>query len=68
MSHLQSFVLMPDGWAASAGGFPAQGHRVAAIDRKNVGGSCPNIVCLPSKTSFPVRKLHRTLAEAKSSV
>jgi len=26
-----------------------QGHRVAAIDRKYIGGSCPNIACLPTK-------------------
>ena len=26
-----------------------QGRRVAVIDRKYVGGSCPNIACLPSK-------------------
>ena len=29
--------------------FAGQGQRVAAIDRKYVGGSCPNIACLPSK-------------------
>lgn len=26
-----------------------QGQRVAAIERKYVGGSCPNIACMPSK-------------------
>jgi pyruvate/2-oxoglutarate dehydrogenase complex dihydrolipoamide dehydrogenase (E3) component len=26
-----------------------QGQRVAAIERKYIGGSCPNIACLPSK-------------------
>src|SRR5580658_1204186 len=26
-----------------------QGMRVAVIDRKYIGGSCPNIACLPSK-------------------
>lgn len=26
-----------------------QGKRVAAIERKYIGGSCPNIACLPSK-------------------
>jgi pyruvate/2-oxoglutarate dehydrogenase complex dihydrolipoamide dehydrogenase (E3) component len=26
-----------------------QGRRVAVIDRKYIGGSCPNIACLPSK-------------------
>jgi pyruvate/2-oxoglutarate dehydrogenase complex dihydrolipoamide dehydrogenase (E3) component len=29
--------------------FAKQGQRVAAMDRKYVGGSCPNIACLPSK-------------------
>src|SRR5260370_288674 len=29
--------------------FAAQGQRVALIDRKYIGGSCPNIACLPSK-------------------
>ena len=29
--------------------FAKQGKRVAAIDRKYIGGSCPNIACLPSK-------------------
>src|SRR6267143_1923168 len=29
--------------------FASQGQRVAAIDRKYVGGSCQNIACLPSK-------------------
>jgi pyruvate/2-oxoglutarate dehydrogenase complex dihydrolipoamide dehydrogenase (E3) component len=27
----------------------AQGRRVAVIERKYIGGSCPNIACLPSK-------------------
>jgi pyruvate/2-oxoglutarate dehydrogenase complex dihydrolipoamide dehydrogenase (E3) component len=26
-----------------------QGMRVAVIERKYIGGSCPNIACLPSK-------------------
>src|SRR5262249_47245962 len=29
--------------------FAKQGQRVAVIERKYVGGSCPNIACLPSK-------------------
>src|ERR1700746_3849257 len=29
--------------------FAAQGQRVSVIDRKYIGGSCPNIACLPSK-------------------
>lgn len=29
--------------------FAAEGKRVAAIDRQYIGGSCPNVACLPSK-------------------
>jgi pyruvate/2-oxoglutarate dehydrogenase complex dihydrolipoamide dehydrogenase (E3) component len=29
--------------------FAERGQRVAAIERKYVGGACPNIACLPSK-------------------
>jgi pyruvate/2-oxoglutarate dehydrogenase complex dihydrolipoamide dehydrogenase (E3) component len=29
--------------------FAGEGKRVALIDRKYIGGSCPNIACLPSK-------------------
>jgi pyruvate/2-oxoglutarate dehydrogenase complex dihydrolipoamide dehydrogenase (E3) component len=29
--------------------FAKKGMRTAAIERKYVGGSCPNIACLPSK-------------------
>src|ERR1700749_3679627 len=29
--------------------FAGQGRRVAVVERKYVGGSCPNIACLPSK-------------------
>ena len=29
--------------------FAGEGQRVAVIDRKIIGGSCPNIACLPSK-------------------
>lgn len=29
--------------------FAGQGQRVAVIERKYIGGACPNIACLPSK-------------------
>src|ERR1700731_4009295 len=29
--------------------FAGEGKRVAIVDRKYIGGSCPNIACLPSK-------------------
>jgi pyruvate/2-oxoglutarate dehydrogenase complex dihydrolipoamide dehydrogenase (E3) component len=37
------------GGTIAAWTFAGQGQRVAAIDRKYIGGSCPNIACLPSK-------------------
>ena len=48
--------------------FAGKGKRVAVIERKYIGGSCPNIACLPSKNIIPVRRSHRTSAEARSSV
>ena len=44
----------------------AQGKRAAVIERKYVGGSCPNIACLPSKNvihSAKVASLLRRSAE-----
>src|SRR5258708_39478599 len=29
--------------------FAGEGKHVAVVDRKYIGGSCPNIACLPSK-------------------
>src|SRR6516165_4137581 len=37
------------GSTVAAWTFASEGKRVAVIDRKYVGGSCPNIACLPSK-------------------
>jgi len=37
------------GSTVAAWTFTAEGKRVAVIDRKYIGGSCPNIACLPSK-------------------
>ena len=44
-------VILGDGTGATlaAWTFASQGQRVAVIERKYVGGSCPNIACLPSK-------------------
>jgi choline dehydrogenase-like flavoprotein len=30
-----------------------EGHRTAVVERKLIGGSCPNIACLPSKNINP---------------
>src|SRR5262244_493091 len=37
------------GGTIAAWTFATQGQRVAVIERKYIGGSCPNIACLPSK-------------------
>lgn len=37
------------GGTLAAWTFAGQGKRVAVIERKYIGGSCPNIACLPSK-------------------
>jgi pyruvate/2-oxoglutarate dehydrogenase complex dihydrolipoamide dehydrogenase (E3) component len=44
-------VLLGSGAGAKllAWTFSEQGQRVAVVERKYVGGSCPNIACLPSK-------------------
>ena len=55
------------GGTIAAWTFAQRGQRVAVIERKYIGGSCPNIACLPAKTSFTARRLLRTFAEAKSS-
>src|ERR1700728_4608555 len=44
-------VILGSGAGAklSAWTFASRGQRVAVVERKYVGGSCPNIACLPSK-------------------
>jgi len=37
------------GSTVAAWTFAGEGQRVAVVDRKYIGGSCPNIACLPSK-------------------
>src|SRR6476660_2215389 len=45
--------------------FARQGQRVAAIDRKYVGGSCPNIACLPSKNIIHSAKVDSYLRRSE---
>src|SRR5437899_12722 len=44
-------VILGDGTGSTVAAwtFAGQGQRVAVIERKYIGGSCPNIACLPSK-------------------
>src|SRR5271163_4927589 len=39
-----------------------QGRRTAVIDRKYVGGSCPNVACLPSKNVIHSAKVASLVA------
>ena len=53
MSHPEEYdvVILGSGAAGKllAWTLASQGKRVAVIERRYVGGSCPNIACLPSK-------------------
>ncbi|MGA8272569.1 MAG: FAD-dependent oxidoreductase [Candidatus Sulfotelmatobacter sp.] len=53
-------VLILGGGTGSTVGawtFAAEGKRVAVIDRKYIGGACPNIACLPSKNIIHSAKI-----------
>jgi pyruvate/2-oxoglutarate dehydrogenase complex dihydrolipoamide dehydrogenase (E3) component len=42
----------------------SEGHRTAVVERKLVGGSCPNIACLPSKNIIASAKVHSLAGRA----
>ena len=44
-----------------------RGQRVAVVERKYVGGSCPNIACLPSKNVIHTRRSRTMFGAARSS-
>jgi pyruvate/2-oxoglutarate dehydrogenase complex dihydrolipoamide dehydrogenase (E3) component len=61
-------VILGDGTGATlaAWTFASHGKRVAVIERRYIGGSCPNIACLPSKNilhSAKVASYFRRAAE-----
>jgi len=45
------------GSTVAAWTFASKGQRVAVVDRKYIGGSCPNIACLPSKNIIQSAKI-----------
>jgi pyruvate/2-oxoglutarate dehydrogenase complex dihydrolipoamide dehydrogenase (E3) component len=45
------------GGTIAAWTFAQRGQRVAVIERKYIGGSCPNIACLPSKNAIHSAKV-----------
>src|SRR3954447_18026981 len=61
MSNLEQYDLVIIG-SGEAGKYLAwtlasEGKRVAVVERKYVGGSCPNIACLPSKNVIQSAKV-----------
>ncbi len=52
-------VVIGSGFAGKwvAWDMAAAGHRTAAIERRYIGGSCPNINCLPSKNEIASAKV-----------
>lgn len=70
MSSIENYDILVIG-SGEAGKYLAwtmagEGHRTAVIERKLIGGSCPNIACLPSKNiihSAKVRSFTMRAAE-----
>jgi pyruvate/2-oxoglutarate dehydrogenase complex dihydrolipoamide dehydrogenase (E3) component len=50
-SEKYDLVILGSGSGAklSAWAFAKEGQRVAVVERKYIGGACPNVACLPSK-------------------
>ena len=53
------------GSTVAAWTFAGEGKRVAVVDRKYIGGSCPNIACLPSKNVIHSAKVVDYVRRAK---
>lgn len=53
------------GSTVAAWTFAGEGKRVAVVDRKYIGGSCPNIACLPSKNVIHSAKIASYLRRSK---
>jgi pyruvate/2-oxoglutarate dehydrogenase complex dihydrolipoamide dehydrogenase (E3) component len=60
-------VILGDGTGSTlaAWTFAGEGQRVAVIERKYIGGSCPNIACLPSKNIIHSAKVAAYVRESK---
>jgi pyruvate/2-oxoglutarate dehydrogenase complex dihydrolipoamide dehydrogenase (E3) component len=53
------------GSTVAAWTFASEGKRVAVIDRKYIGGSCPNIACLPTKNIIHSAKVASYIRRSK---
>lgn len=49
------------GWTMAAAG-----HRTAVVEQKLIGGSCPNVACLPSKNILHSAKVKSLAARAST--
>lgn len=60
-------VILGDGTGSTlaAWTFAGEGKRVAVVERKYIGGSCPNIACLPSKNIIHSAKVAAYVCESK---
>jgi pyruvate/2-oxoglutarate dehydrogenase complex dihydrolipoamide dehydrogenase (E3) component len=60
-------VILGDGTGSTlaAWTFAGEGKRVVVIERKYIGGSCPNIACLPSKNIIHSAKVAAFVRESK---
>ena len=69
MSEIENYEVLVIGSGEAgkylAWTFAKAGHRTALVERKMIGGSCPNIACLPSKNVIHSAKV-ASLAESKS--
>jgi pyruvate/2-oxoglutarate dehydrogenase complex dihydrolipoamide dehydrogenase (E3) component len=45
--------------------FAGEGKQVAVVERKYIGGSCPNIACLPSKNIIHSAKVASSFRRSK---
>jgi pyruvate/2-oxoglutarate dehydrogenase complex dihydrolipoamide dehydrogenase (E3) component len=43
------------------------GHKTAVVERRWIGGSCPNIACMPSKNEISRRKSRRLRVTAPTT-
>src|SRR5258708_2635911 len=53
------------GSTVAAWTFASEGKRVAVVDRKYIGGSCPNIACLPSENIIHSAKVASYIRRSK---
>src|ERR1700733_228334 len=67
--HVEEFdiVILGGGTGSTiaAWTFAGEGQRVAVVERKYIGGSCPNIACLPSKNIIHSAKIASYVRQSK---